>query len=408
MLRTPVSVSLATLDSVEVVSTTPRSDPVHGLAWALVGNLSARLFEPTPNWAALAGFVGDQLRNYIPEIHREQWELLGQDPPSELDAIDEILSSLNAVLLELAAGSLSRRTIRAIASVGPRDTSIRRVAEAARQESAKAEDEWVTRVITLAANGGLVVHPHRRHRPPESFLARFASQFAFGIDVNGLTQWDLVVESLRSAISVIESSTHSPANRGGARVLVFPVVGGRPIRMLAKAIAIDVFPDTELFDSWAGSLPEPWPTPLAEAVVQAHRALETLSALGALDARRGAAGVDQSNVDQQLVHFREAFETMERLNPQDSVVAGARDTIIELADRVQREFEDKPPEESTLAAGLALGVTHRPNDDITTLGALLILALTWDIDPEAAMRLLDASEQTVAAADNTQDGSISH
>lgn len=408
MLRTPVSVSLATLDSVEAVSTTPRSDPVHGLAWGLVGNLSARLFEPTPNWAALAGFVGDQLRNYIPEIRREQWELLGQDPPSELDTIDEILSGLNAVLLELAAGSLSRRTIRAIASVGPRDTSIRRVAEAARQESAKAEDEWVTRVITLAANGGLVVHPHRRHRPPESFLARFASQFAFGIDVNGLTQWDFAVESLRGAISVIESTTHSPANRGGGRVLVFPVVGGRPIRMLAKAIVIDVFPDTELFDSWAGSLPEPWPTPLAEAVVQAHRALETLSALGALDARRGAAGVDQSNVDQQLVHFREAVETIERLNPQDSVVAGARDTLIELADRVQREFDDKPPEESTLAASLALGVTHQPNDDITTLGALLILALTWDIDPEVAMRLLDASEQSAAAADNTQDGTMSH
>lgn len=406
-LRTPVSVSLATLDSVEAVGTTPRNDPVHGLAWALVGNLSARLFDQTPNWTALASFVGDQLREYIPQIRREQWELLGQDPPSELDAMDATLSSLNVVLLEVAAGSMSRRAIRAIATVGPTDTSIYRVAEAARQESAKAEDEWVTQVVTLAANDGLVVEPHRRLRPAESSLARFPSQFAFGIEMDGLTQWDSAVESLRNVIDVTESTTHSAADRAGARVLVFPVVGGRPIRMLARAIVINVFPDTELFDSWADSLPEPWSTPLADAVVQAHRALETLSALGVLDARRGTAGVDQSNVDHQVVRFQEAFHTIERLNAQDSVVTGVRDVLVQLADRVQREFDDKLPEESTLAASLASGVTHQPNDDITTLGALVIVALTWDIDPEAANMLLDASEQTEAAADSTQDSSMS-
>jgi len=397
-LRTPVSVSLATLDSIEVVDSSPRNDPVDGLASALVENLAGRLFEPKPKWAPLAGFVGDQLRRHVSEIRQEQWELLGQDPPSELDAMDIIFSCLNVVLLELAAGSISRPAIRAIAAAGPSDTSIHRVAEVARGQAAQAEDEWAKHLTTLAADAGLVVEVHRRPRPAPSSLGRFASQFAIGVQVDDLTQWTAAVEALHDAI---ETTAPPAVDRG--TVLVFPVSSGRPIRILAQAIVTSTFPGTDLFDDWAESLPEPWPTHLADGLLQAHQALQMISALGALDARRGAPGVDQSKVDQQTACFREALDTIGRLQPQDPVVTGVRDMLIGLAGRVQSEFDNNVPEESTLSASLALGMMNTPNDETTNLGAFLILALMWDTDPGTANRLLRAWEQAAAAADNAVD-----
>ncbi|MBD7918626.1 hypothetical protein H9657_10110 [Cellulomonas sp. Sa3CUA2] len=395
-LRVPVSVSLATLDSVEGVDASPRSDPVHGLAWALVENLAGRLFESKPNWAALAGFVGDQLRREVSEIRQEQWELLGEDPPAELEAMDTIFSCLNTVLLELAAGSLSRAAIRAIASSGPRGTSIYRVAEAARVQATRAEDEWAAHLVALAAGSGLVVEVHRRPRSTPSSLGRFASQFALGVEMDDLTQWTAALELLRSAI---ESSTPPAADRG--TVLLFPVSGGRPIRMLAMAMVISIFPGTELFEEWVESLPEPWPTPLADALVEAHQALQMVSALGVLDARRGTSGVDQTKVDEQISRFRGALEAIGRLQPQDGVVVGIREELDSLTDRVQGEFDDDAPEEATLAARIAQGAMQSSNDEVTNLGVLMILALTWDRDPEAARQLLRSWELAAAAADNT-------
>jgi hypothetical protein len=174
--------------------------------------------------------------------------------------------------------------------------------------------------------------------------------------------------------------------------------------MLAQTMVMSVLPDTDLFDDWAQFLPEPWPSPLADAVVQGHRALQTVSALGVLDARRGTAGVDQSKVDQEITRLREALDTMSRLQPQDAVVTGAREMLVSLADRVQSEFDDHAPEESTLAAGIALGTMNASSNEITNLGAAIILALTWDTDPGGANALLQAWERAAAEAENAVDG----
>ena len=397
-LRTPVSVSLATMESIQVVDTSPSGDPVNALASGLVENLAGRLFDSNTNWASLAGFVGDQLRGYVSEIRQEQWELLGQDPPDELNAMDTTFSCLNTVLLELAAGSISRAAIRAIATAGSRSAAIQRVAEVARAQATRAEEEWAAQIVSLAMEVGLVVEVHRRPRPTPSSLGRFASQFAIGIQVDDLTQWAAAVESIRSAI---EADASPAVDRG--TVLVFPVTGGRAIRMLATQIVISTFPGADLFDSWAELLPEPWLTPLAEALVQAHQALQMISALGALDARRGPSGVDQLRVNQQTTRFREALDAIGRLQPQDHVVATAVDMVISLADRVQSEFDDSSLEESTFAASLAAGAMNGPNDETTNLDVLLVLALAWDIDPEAANRVLSAWEHSAAAADNDGD-----
>lgn len=393
-LRTPVSVTLSMLDSIDTVGSAPTSDPVHGLAWALVENLAGRLFAPKPNWASLAGFVGGQLRSHVSGIRQEQWELLGQDPPDELDAMGTIFSCLNIILLELAANSISRPAIRAIAAAGPRDTSIHRVAEAARRNATQAEEQWAAQLVALAADGGLVVEVHRRPRPTPNSLSRFASQFALGIRVDDVTQWGATVASIGNAIE----TTASPAADRGT-ILVFPVFGDRPIRMLAMQMVISMFPGTDLFDSWAESLPVPWPTPLADALVQAHHALQMISALGALDARRGTPGVDQSKVDEQTTCVREALDAMARLQPQDDVVTAVLDMVVSLAERVQNEFDSNAPEESTLAASLASGMMNRPNDETANLEVLLILALVWDIDPEAAEQLMTAWVGAAAPGD---------
>ena len=196
-------------------------------------NLAGRLFASTPNWASLAAFVGDQLRSHVSEIRQEQWELLGQDPPDELDEMDTNFSCLNDVLLELAAGSITRPAIRAIAGAGPRKTSIHRVAEVARSQATHAEEEWIESLRTLAADAGLAIEVHRRPRSAPSSLARFASEFALGIQTDDLTQWAAVVELIGTAIE----RTALPAVDRGV-VLVFPVSTGRPIRMLAMQMMI--------------------------------------------------------------------------------------------------------------------------------------------------------------------------
>jgi len=392
-LRAPVSVSYATLRSVDAFDGLPSGDPVHGLAWALVENLSGRLFASKPQWASLAAFVGEQLRKRVSEIRQEQWELLGEEPPNELGAMDTMLACLNTVLLELAADSLSRSAVRAIAAAGPRGSAIHRVAQVARGLARQAEDDWAARLVALATGAGLTVELHRRPLSTPPPVSRFASEFAVGVQVDDLAQWTTTLEAIRGA--VVTAGAHA-ADRG--TVLVFPICAHRPVRMLAQAIIIGVFPSTDLFDSWRDSLDQPWSTPLADAVVDAHRALQVISGLGVLDSQRGAPGVEQSRVDQQIERFREALDTIGRLQPQDLVVAELRTTLVGLADRVQAEVDDAEPEEAVLAARIAAGAMGTPNDETAILGAVITLALTWDTDPEAAGRLLRAWEQSGSEA----------
>ena len=387
-LRAPVSVSRAALESVDAFAGIPSGDPVHGLAWALVENLSGRLFASEPNWVSLAGFVGDQLRKHVSEIRQEQWELIGEQPPSELAAIDTTLTSLQAVLLELAAGSMSRATITAIAAAGPRDGTVERPAQAAREQARQAEDDWVARLVALAADAGLSVEVHRRPRTEPASLSRFASEFAVGVRVDDLVHWTATVEAIRRAVAT--AGEHA-ATRG--KVLVFPVYMRRPIRTLAHAVIEGVFPSAELFDSWADSLDQPWQTPLADAVTDAHRALQAISGLGVLDLRRGTSGVEQSRVDQEIARFRGALEGIDQVRPQDFVVREVRATLVRLADEVQAEFDDHVHEEATLAARISAGVIDAPNDEAGLLSALITLALTWDADPDAANLLLRDWEQ---------------
>lgn len=206
-------------------------------------------------------------------------------------------------------------------------------------------------------------------------------------------QWTATVEAIRRAVAT--AGEHA-ATRG--RVLVFPVYMRRPLRTLAQAVIEGVFPSAELFDSWADSLDQPWPTPLADAVTDAHRALQAISGLGVLDLRRGKSGVEQSRVDQQIARYRGALEGIDQVRPQDSVVSEVRATLVRLADQVQAEFDDHVPEEATLAARISAGVIDTPNDEAGLLGALITLALTWDADPDAAKLLLRAWEQAVPDA----------
>ena len=363
------------------------NDHLHTMVEGIAGNLTSRMNSENADWSRLAAFAGDTLRRSVQETRSEErWDLIGSEAPQDLDHIGEMLDDLHAIFAELAWGDLKPSAVVQTARSGPSDQALTRVARAARLH-AKRRVSSMTAAFTSAAEGsGIAVRVYTRDIADTDAVVWPAAQIAIAVDLERVAEWE------NAQTIVKELMAYEPSEAGmRAPVLITPFFRGHPVRLLARKLITDLWPDTDLFDTWADQLPAAHPTPLAEAVIYAHGALQILSGLAVLSTLRDTTPEHQRLAERAANRFLQAFQTIAELAPDNAVVAEISSFLGATAERVQDELEAGPPDgdaRRTLAAGIALGATGTAADDFAGLDGLVAISLQWDLDPDAAAELL--------------------
>ncbi|MFD1044412.1 hypothetical protein ACFQ1S_01790 [Kibdelosporangium lantanae] len=364
-------------------------DSLYTLADGIADNLTPRLAVTEPHWSSLASYVGDTLRRCVAEVReKEQWQLIGQDPPVELEHIDRLLVDLHATLAELAWGDLDCPTIVQAARSGDYKHALARVADHARAMCTKRTSTRQNVFRAAACKAGLRVeviarsleHPDAVYWPP--------TEIAVMVEIIDVTDWPHILHTMQALLP------HDPGADGGRpAILIIPTVGEKPIPHMAQRLITTMWPDTgPAYARWANTLPPPHPTPLTDAVVNAHQALRGLSGIAVFATHRELDARHDTFAQREVERYRLALQAIDTMQPADSVISEIIRFLKLTAQRVQAELDDGPPTsegQNALSVGLSRGTIAAPTDDMTTLQGLLAICLQWDINSATAVHMLE-------------------
>lgn len=383
----PVDISFLSTLPVGKVAPGGGADSLQMLVNGIAENLTRRIGDPQ-QYAALAGYVGENLKGLALRVRdEERWHLIGQEPPDVLDQLATILADLHVVLAELVWGALGPKPLTAEARSGPSTQALARAANLARRV---AEARSVAAPLKLQADAGaagLRISVYTRPISDPGTTEWPAMELAVGVELNELTEWQTALEQLSTLLK------HNPGSQGSRRaVLLVPLIAGRPVRLMAQQLQTTLWPGSELFDTWKTALPAAHPTPLTDACIDAHQALQCLSGLAYLASVRDIDPRHQEVADQAAARFHQACRAIAELRLGNSVAETVVGFLEGLALRVDGEATEAEALRNsgipTLAAAIAHGATGHPNDDYRQLDGLTTIALQWDLDPARAARLL--------------------
>jgi len=377
----PAATTTPGVDDVDEQGQLETDDPLHTLLHGVVANVPGRLVDAEPHYPSLAAFVGGTLTGQLPKVEALDWRLLGLvHPPDALAALRRLLGDLHAILAELAWGDTPRESLVREAQGTSRRASLHAAAGLARRSA--------TRRLPMAADlgqriaaSGLDARVVVREEPSDTAEAHVWPPHTLAILVNldSLTEWQDAQARLAEVLTTLPV--------GEPPVTLVPVRAGRTVPLFAASYISQLWPAPDAIAEWGGRLPPPHPTPLADAVLQAHQALQTLSAVAELGRLRDIQPPVQAAAQAAANQFQQARRAVADL-PSDPVVDEILAALDELAGRVQRELDaGAEGDDPGLAASIAAGL-EEPNDDLTTLAGLSVVAHEWDIDPAGAQRLL--------------------
>jgi hypothetical protein len=364
------------------------ADHLHTLVDGIIDHIAPRA--QRGDWASLAGYVGDTLRRAVRQVRdEERWSLVGYEAPSELESMDRMLVDLHAVLAELAWGNLRTSSVTAAARSGPSDVALGRAADMAR---ASARNRWSACWKSLVRKAGQArlsvrVLTMSLDDPDASDWPAFRA--AVAMDVRGVRDWLERLPILAEVLGRGDDSNHT------VPIVLVPTIEERPVPLFAMQLMTTLWPGRQEFSAeWTEEFPASWPTPLANAAVEAHQALQELSALAALGRRRDVTDGQQRQAELEAAKFNAAFELVARLRDEhtdDLFLQEIVGFLAATAERVQEEVDQGSSsgrDSDTLAAGIALGVTGAPTVDFAALDTLVAVTAQWDLDPAAAGPLL--------------------
>ncbi|MER8027356.1 hypothetical protein ABTZ78_00035 [Streptomyces bauhiniae] len=358
-------------------------DHLHLLVDGIADNLTRRIVDPTEH-RALAGYVWETLRTALLHVRdEERWHLIGQEPPTALDQVMETLTDLHPVLAELTWGTLEPKALRTAARSGPSAQGLARAADLARATANERAIAVQRKLQAKAEAVGLSVQLYSRPITDAKAVEWPPAQLAVGVALDHVTQWQAVVTRLTDLMQ------HGHASQGYRRpVLIVPLAEGKPVRRLAQQLQDELWPGTDLFDTWSAVLPEAHPTPLTDAVIDGHQALQCLSGLAYLTALREPDPRDQSIVDHEVARYQQAQGVITALRPGDPVIGEVEHCLSSLASRIETEFSNgtalRDSEVPNLAAAIAQGVADHPTEELRQLDDLIAICLQWDLGPNSA------------------------
>lgn len=368
-----------------------RTDHLQLLASGIADNLTGRIVRPE-EYRSLAGYARDTLRKSALAVRdEEQWHLVDQEPPVVLDQLAKALTDLHAVLAELTWGTLGLQAIRTAARSGPSGLALARAADVARTAADARAPAAQQQLQADAEAAGLSVQLFTRPPADPNAMEWPAVESAVGVYLDDVIGWSAAVDELSALMC------HDYVSQGyRGPVLLMPLVDGRPVRLLTRQLQTTLWLGVDLFDTWSAALPEAHPTPLTNAVIDAHQALQCLSGLAHLATLRDIAPLHQSVADEAATRCQEAHRVITELRPGDPVIREIVDFLGSLALRVQSEIDTgtavRDPGVPNLAVAIAEGATGQPTDDFQEMEFLIMVALQWDLSPERAAQLLATAD----------------
>ncbi|MET8814269.1 hypothetical protein ABZW47_19930 [Streptomyces sp. NPDC004549] len=362
-------------------------DNLHLLVDGIADNLTRRIVDPTEH-RALAGYVWETLRAGLLRVRdEERWHLIGQEPPIVLDQVMKTLTDLHPVLAELTWGTLDSKALRTAARSGPSAQGLARAADVARAAANERAIAVQRKLEAEAEAVGLSVQLYSRPITDAKAVEWPPVQLAVGVALDDVSQWQAVLTQLSGLMR------HDHVSQGYRRpVLIVPLADDRPVRPLAQQLQDELWPGIDLFDTWSATLPEVHPTPLTNAVIDAHQALQCLSGLAHLTTLREPDPRHQRIADQEVARFQHAQGIITALQPGDPVISAVEHCLSSLARRVGNECAEGPSLRDSgvpnLATAIAQGITAHPTEDSQQLDGLITISLQWDLGPDRAARLL--------------------
>jgi len=378
----PAATTTLGVEDVDEEGQLETDDPLHTLLHGVVSNMPGRLIDAEPHYPSLAGFVGGTLASQLPKVEALDWRLLGlAHAPDALATLRRLLVDLHAILAELAWGDTPRESLVHEAQSTSRRASLHHAAELARHGAARRLQAMVADLGQRCAVSGLDAQIIVRKEPSETAEAHVWPPHALAILVglDSLTEWADAQTRLGEILTALPV-TEPP-------VTVVPVRAGKIVPSFAARYISQLWPAPDATTEWSERLPPPHTTPLANATLQAHQALQTLSAIAELARVRDIQPPVEAAAQAAASQFQHARQAIADL-PGHAVVEGILATLDALADRVQEELNaGAEGADHELAANIAKGF-EEPNDDFNILAGLSVVAHEWDIDPVGAQRLL--------------------
>ncbi len=354
-------------------------DPLSALILNVCGNALPRFSQPK-DYRALSTFVNQTLIGHdIPAIELEPWWLVGRDYPKvELDVISDLLTNLDAMIIEMSWNPDSVLEMLTVAQNVPRVRALARTAAFARDRTRQRIETRRDEVVASLLSVGL---PLQVYWSDGDSLNGKLSNFAVAVELESGTEWVQAIDLLLPIVDACQILGESP--------LLIPIIDDKAVKPLARRyLNSKLWPGYD-FDDFDEQLPLPFEEHMTKHVRDANLALQSYSGLSIVGHKVGNYDELVDMRERSINTYNNAIVEIRRL-PQDELTELILDWFAGNASSVNKEWDGKV-EAGTFAANAAAAELGLNSDQRESLMGLLMFSIEWDSDPAKALKLL-ASE----------------
>ncbi|MBX3488722.1 hypothetical protein [Parvibaculum sp.] len=365
------------------------SDRMHAFAADLQRLVTELADDEGDNMNARAMRVADLAATARKLADPEIWRMISAPPTQAMSDLAERLEDVRAIYGHIANDPAQRqRWATHFSTTSRRHSALPKAATQARTHAEQALAARKTAYEAAFAEAGLVVHVCARAPAKDEGYAWPYAYFACLLEASSIQEWLSVVERFFEVCQKLEDTQ---------RMSCAPLIRSQVPPIALVRIGGVLLPDTDFTKDWRAQLP--WPIVESPLLVRVTEALNDITAVSAMLQDKGADlnPLETIQVESHLRRINDAMVWFGEAFAVDPSVANATagQMLLSCFQRLEREFDRPPPEES-----LAVEFGRTLNNDLTELTAQLtglrIALMEHALGLEAWSDLADAVEEAPA------------
>ncbi len=355
------------------------TDPLSAIVVDVCDKVLLRLAKPD-GYVALSTYINQTvIGKDVRGVCDQPWSLVGLDgPPPALNALADLLLDLDAVISELGADEDSNTKIVNVARAGSKARSLSRAADLSRRRTGRREQARRRAVTDEMRSSDSRTEVIWVDGDP---VAGDFANFAVVVQLDSLDEWPDALDEIVPRVEELRVVGESP--------LLVPTVGDRCVPMCAKRLVSSLWPCVDLGE-FAEMLPPPVELRLTTSAISAHKALQVWSALASLSEGELTHQV-ATFLEQTVSQYEESVSSVRSLGS-DDLITGLVEWLEEVRGAIQAEWQDDH-QAGGFAARVVEGTVGGGSAEGDQLEGMLLLSLQWDLDPDTALMLLQASDE---------------